>query len=183
MLYISCTSKTENITAPIIDKNNLALIPVTDYLKGQLKEIEESPVTPLKTTMEGGKMDSVWVSRDSIRTFAAPFLSPRIDSASLSAFFEGTSFLDQSVNAVTLTYEANAKIPTEVSLKHLDIYIHPEQNVITRVYMVKDSLIENGIQTLQLTWNSGNNCSIITIIQEKGKKPRIKEENMIWGFH
>ena len=182
ILSISCNTKNEKGPIPAEDKNNISVIPITEFLKGQLKEIENSPVTPVKITIEDGKVDSIWVTRDSIRTFAGPFLTPEIDSASLSSYFEGTSFFDQSVNAVTLTYEANSKIPEGINLRHMDIYIRPEQNEITRVYMVKEIPMTNGSKTLQLTWNPGKNCSKLTIIEENGKEPRVKEENIIWGF-
>ena len=175
-------SNNKKITPPAEEKNSISVIPVTAFLKGQLKEIENGPFTPVKITFESGKVDSVWVTRDSVRTFAAPFLTPEIDSASLSSYFEGTSFFDQSVNAITLTYEANSKIPEGISLKHMDIYIHPVLHEITRVYMVKEMTVMNGFQTLQLTWNPGKNCSKLTITQEKGKEPMVKEESMIWDF-
>ena len=160
----------------------LAVFPVTEFLKGQLKEVENSPITPLKTTVLNGHIDSVWTSRDSIRDFAAPFLTPVIDSASLSAYFDGDSFLDQTINSVTLSYAANNKLPQNISLRMIDIYVDPKENTITKVYLLKEKNIGSRNTKVQLTWKTNEWCSIVTITQNNGEKPVIKEEKMTWAF-
>src|SRR5450432_1157 len=57
-----------------------SLIPVTDFLLGQLKVTDSLPVTPLKITITGNRQDSVWLKKEDIRKFAVPFLHPVIDS-------------------------------------------------------------------------------------------------------
>src|SRR5215216_7867587 len=69
----------------IENKNNF--FPVTQYLLGQLKELDSLPVTPLKITSINNKTDSVWLKRSEIRSFAQPFLNPKIDSISWSKYF------------------------------------------------------------------------------------------------
>ena len=181
-LLFSCNSidKEEKVFSE--KKIDISVFPVTEFIKGQLKEVEKSPITPLKTTVINGHVDSAWVSRDSIRVFAAPFLTPVIDSASLSEYFKGDSFLDQTINSITLSYEANNKIPHNIALRTIDIYVEPKLNTITKVYLLKETHVGIVTTKVQLTWKTNEWCKIVTIYQNEGEKPIIKEEKMIWAF-
>jgi hypothetical protein len=182
LFLFSCNSIEEQAEVSPIKKEPLSVFPVTEFLKGQLKEVENSPVTPLKTTVINGHIDSTWISRDSIRIFASPFLTPVIDSASLSAFFNGDSFLDQTIHSITLSYEANNNLPQNISLRTIDIYVEPVGNTITKVYLLKENYNDPLRTKVQLTWKTGEWCKIVTITQKEGVEPVIKEEKMTWAF-
>lgn len=162
--------------------DNPSVFPVTDFLKGQLLEIDSMETTPLKITIENGKTDSVWMKREDIRPAATPFLTPEIDSSTMSSFFSGKSFLDQTINAYTFTYEPKVKLPDSISLRHWDVYMSPQTNTVTRVYLVKETVDNNVKTSTQLTWFSNKWFIIRTITQAPGKQPVIKEEKMIWDF-
>ncbi|HXS57103.1 MAG TPA: hypothetical protein VN726_13325 [Hanamia sp.] len=166
-----------------IDDDIASIIPVTEFLKGQLLEIDSMPVTPLKTVTLNGKRDSIWLKRETIRAFAAPFLDPVIDSASMFRYFAGKSFLDQTVNAFTFSYDPKIKLPDSLHLTHWDVYVDPQKNTIQRVYLVKEQKVDSADITTQLTWQSNQWCSIRTITQVPGKEPQIKEEKLTWEFN
>lgn len=158
------------------------IFPVTEYILGQLNEIDSLPVTPLKITTEGNKIDSVWMKIKDIRPFAAPFLQPVIDSVSMQKYFSGKSFMDQTINAITLTYDPLVKLPDSIKLNHWDVYIDPQKNTVQRIYMVKEE--EKGEETIttQLTWIANKWCSIRTITQEAKMPPVVKEIKMKWDL-
>jgi len=156
--------------------------PVTDYIRGQLKEIESLPVTPVKIINNNGNRDSIWMKKENIRAFAEPFLHPEIDSANFNELFIESSFLDQTIDAITLSYDPAGKLPDSLQLRRWDVYINPKKNTIIRIYMVKEGS-KNGItQTFQLLWKSGQWCKITTITEHPGNPPDIKEELMKWDF-
>ncbi|MEO6188267.1 MAG: hypothetical protein ABIO77_05465 [Ginsengibacter sp.] len=178
----SCSGPADKKQIAETPADSTMMFPVTDFLEGQLIEIEKMPVTPLKTITIGGKVDSDWVTREDIRAFAAPFLSPKIDSISMSQYFAGKSFLDATLNLVTLTYDPKVVLPKTMNLRHWDVYINPENNGVQRVYLVYESQ-ENDVNiTKQLTWTVGKWCSIRTISQKENSDPEIKEERIIWKF-
>ena len=156
-----------------------AVFPVTEFIKGQLHDVETLPVTPLAITTVGDKIDSVWKRREDIRDFAKPFLTPVIDSASLQSYFTSSSFFDQTINAITFMYDANNKLPATISLTHFDVYINPESGKVKRIYMVKKPSADS---TIQLTWTADKWCSIVTLQEGAGKRTAVKEEKMIWKF-
>ena len=163
-------------------EENQRFFPVTDFLRGQLNEIDSLPVTPLKITISNGKRDSIWLTKKDIRLFVSPFLKPVIDSISMKNYFTEQSFLDQTINAITLTYDPKIKIPDSIKLNHWDIYIDPQQSKVQRIYLVKEENINGATITTQLTWKVNAWCSIRTITQQPNNEPRIKEEIMKWDL-
>ena len=178
LVFGKCTSNGNTSSNIKNSDDSLHIFPVTSFLKGQLKMIDTLPLTPLKTISENGKTDSSWLKREDIRKNATPFLTPVIDSASMFPFFTEKSFLDQTINAYTFSFDPKIKLPDSIHLTHWDVYMDPQTNEISRIYMVK----ENGDTTTQLTWLVNKWYSIRKIIQKPGKEAEIKEEKMTWDF-
>jgi hypothetical protein len=156
--------------------------PVTDFLLGQLNEIDSMPVTPVKITIAENKEDSVWLKKKDIRSFALPFLQPVIDSNFIQQFYTGSSFMDQTINTVTFSYDAKSILPDSIKLNHWDVYIDPQKNTVQRIYLVKNNIVKGVSVTTQFTWTVNKWCSIRTITQLENKSPEIKEEIMKWDF-
>jgi hypothetical protein len=156
--------------------------PVTEYLKGQIREFDSLPVTPLKITTINGKKDSIWLKRNEISLFVQPFLNPIIDSLKWSKYFGEKSFLDQTINAFTFTYDPIKPLPDAIELRHWDVYIDPATGNVKRIYIVK-RLNTTPLHTVQLIWEQGRYCKITTIIEEENVEPQIKEEQLIWNFN
>ena len=163
-------------------KETPLFFPVTDFLLGQLNLTESLPVTPVEITIAGNRRDSVWLKKEDIRKFAFPFLHPVIDSISMRNYFTEKSFMDQTINAITFSYDAKIKLPDSIKLNHWDIYIDPQKNNVQRIYLVKEETINGESVTTQLTWKVNKWCSIRTIIQQPNKPPQVKEEIMKWDF-
>jgi len=183
LLFTACKGKN---TKPlqIVDQpeERQTFFPVTDFLLGQLRELDTIPITPLKIIIADDKKDSVWVSKKEMRKFAAPFLDPVIDSVNMNNLFSEKSFMDQTINAITLTYDPRDRIPDSIKLSHFDVYIDPQQNKVERIYLVKEEIQNEETITIQLTWEVGKWCSIRTISQEPKMLPKVREEIMKWNF-
>ncbi|MGN6193708.1 MAG: hypothetical protein ACTHOB_02145 [Ginsengibacter sp.] len=179
VIFSSCrTEQKPDAVAAQKTSDTTNIFAVTSFLKGQLNSLDTLPVTPLRVISENGKTDSTWLKRADIRRNATPFLTPVIDSANMTSLFSEKSFLDQTINAYTFSYDAKVKLPDSIRLTHWDVYMNPQTNNILRIYMVK----ENGDTTTQLTWLINKSYSIRTIISEPGNEAKIKEEKMIWDF-
>ena len=90
--------------------------------------------------------------------------------------------MDQTINAVTFSFDAKMKLPDSIKLNHWDVYIDPQKNTVQRIYMVKEDIVNGANITTQLTWKADKWCSIRTIMQQPGKDPQVKEEIMKWNF-
>jgi hypothetical protein len=183
LFLCACHNKETNQNQIVSNPKEVqSFFPVTDFLLGQLKEIDSLPVTPLKIITDDDKRDSIWLKKADIRKFATSFLSPVIDSASMRSFFEEKSFMDQTINAVTLSYDPVKKLPDSIKLNHWDVYIDPKKGTVQRVYMVKEEVINGTTVTTQLTWKANKWCSIRTIEKQPKMVPRVREEIMKWEF-
>ena len=183
LFFIACNNNPgkENLQGNNVEEKQ-SFFPVTQFLLGQINEIESMPVTPVKITMSRDKKDSVWLKKEDIRSFAAPFLQPVIDSASMQKYFTEKSFLDQTINALTLTYDLKSTIPDSIKLNHWDVYIDPQKGTVQRIFLVKDEVVNGQNITTQLTWKVNKWCSIRRIVQEPKKEAVITEEIMKWDF-
>ena len=181
--YLSaCDTENKPASTQPSATDTVNIFPVTSFLKAQLRELDTLPVTPLQIVTAGGKRDSLWLKREDIRKEAIPFLSPEIDSANLHAFFTEKSFLDQTINSYTFSYDAKPSLPDSIQLTHWDVYMNPQTHLIERIYLVKQKdSAGNGITT-QLTWVANKYFSIRNIIQAPGKDAQVNEKRMIWNF-
>ncbi|MEO6187215.1 MAG: hypothetical protein ABIO82_01245 [Ginsengibacter sp.] len=166
----------------ITPEPEIVYFPVTDFIMGQLSELDKAPVTPLRLDINGNHVDSTWLKREDIRRLAQPFLHPLFDSLSMAAFFDGKSFLDQTLNAYTFSYDARENKPDSIKLKHLDVYIDPQKNSVSRIYMLKEDRVDSTPVTMQLTWKTGKWFNVRSITQLPGKEPIVKEEIVKWDF-
>lgn len=182
LVLFSCNnSKTaEQAGAKPADAKKQSFFPVTAYIKGQVHEIKEKGLTPLMYTTVNEHTDSVLIKFSELDSLVKEFLSPEIDTANLEPFFTENKFLDQSVNAFTFTYEPKGKLPDSVLLKHWDVYIDPETNKVTRIYLVKQA---DKNTTLQLTWQSNQWFKTTSIISGADGLEKVEQEVKIsWDY-
>ena len=185
VIVYSCSEQKTTVpgtTGKDSTKNN-TFFPVTEFILGQLSQIDSLPVTPLKIITINGKQDSIWMKKEDIRPFAEPFLHPEIDTTNLKGLFAERSFLDQTINAYTFSYDPIDELPDSLQLKRWDVYIDPKKGEVKRIYIIKQTNNNGIIQTLQLTWKTKQWCKISTITEAPGRPSEIKEETMKWDFN
>jgi hypothetical protein len=155
---------------------------VTDIINSDINDVDTLPIAPLKTITQNGRIDSIWMKREDVRQFAYPFLNPVIDSTHMKNLFVEKSFMDQTINALTFSYEPARRLPDSLELRSWNVYVDPEKNTVTRIYLVKEHKLPDGtIVIMHLTWNNGKSCEV-TYITEKDKTSSIREEKVTWDF-
>lgn len=185
IIYSSCQNKktaSSSAKTAVADSVQQTFFPVTEYIRGQLREIDSMPVTPVKITEVNGRVDSVWLKKEDIRKFAEPFLHPEIDTSNFKGLFTEKSFLDQTINAITFSYDPVDKLPDTLQLNRWDVYVDPKKGTIKRIYIVKEINNNGVLQTVQLTWKSNQWCKITTITEQPNQQEVRKEETMKWDF-
>ncbi len=178
----ACNNSTDKAKNKTVNTDTVQqkFFPVTSFIKGEIYEIKESGINPLQYTTLNNHTDSVWLKIEELENAVSEFLSPVIDTANLTTLFTEKSFLDQSINAITLTYDPIANLPDSMQLKRWDVYIDPETQKIKRIYMVKE--ISN-TKMLQLTWVSKQWCKITSIVTDQNGVSTVeKEVKLNWDF-
>jgi hypothetical protein len=166
LLLNACNNGGEKATAvpAAAVQEKPSFFPVTAYLKGQIREIKERGITPVKYVTINNHTDSVFVTFAQLDEVLKEFLHPEIDS----------------VNAFTFTYEPKPPLPDSVLLTHWDVYIEPEVSKVKRIYLVKKG---GANKTLQLTWQSNEWCKTTTIVTNTdGTSIVEKEEKISWVY-
>ena len=182
LVLLSCnnppTSGKGNTVKEVQKKQSF--FPVTAYIKGELFEIKSKDINPLKFTTVNNHTDSVWLKLEELDDAVYEFLHPQIDSANLISLFTEKSFLDQTIDAYTFTYDPSGILPDTMQLKHWDVYIDPASGKVKRIYMIK---VISKTKMLQLTWVSTQWCKITSIITDQNGNSSIeKEEKLTWDF-
>ncbi len=179
---LSCNDSTKPAEDPFgFQKDSVHnFFPVTGYIKGEIYNIKKSGINPMKYVTINDHTDSSWMKIEELDAAVQEFLTPEIDSINLGNLFSEKSFLDRSINAVTLTYDPINTLPDSMQLRHWDVYINPTTNKIKRIYMVKE--IDKN-KTLQLTWVNDQWCKITSIVtDEKGILKIEREDKIFWDF-
>ena len=182
ILFSACNTATKKkiIATENKGEEKSNFFPVTSYLKGQVHEIKEKGLTPIKYTTINNHTDSVLIKFETLDELVKEFLQPEIDTANLISFFTETKFLDQTIDAFTFTYEPKPQMPDSLTLQQWDVYIDPTTSKVKRVYIIKKNS-EN--KTLQLTWQSNLWCKTTTIINNAdGISVIEKEEKISWAY-
>jgi len=189
LLLLSCHNNNSNQAAvPSNQTDSLrtdtAFFPVTSFIKGQMLEFDSMPVTPLHLTIINEKTDSEWVKREQLKSRLADFLKPEIDEKNLFPYFKETKFNDQTINAVTFSYDPIGGLPDTLTLRSWDVYVNPTTGTVTRIYIVKEIKNNNQDITQQLTWETGKSATLINIINKPdGSSEILRQEKYTWNFN
>ena len=178
ILFMSCTiKKNEN---NISEKVNSAssFFPVTDFIKGEINKIKTLGKNPIKYSYEKGiAIDSNWIKLESIHNEFLDFTSTKIDSLNDAKSYLESAFFDNTINAYTFSYDLKENHSVISPWKHWDIYINPESNRVSRIYLVKQI---DSITTKQLTWIPEKSCKIITIKSVENTTDIVDEISIKW---
>jgi hypothetical protein len=179
----SCSNGSKKTNSPEEKQTAASFFPVTSFIKGQIIVLDSLPVTPLQITTVKGKSDSIWITKEVMKKLLLPFLTPVINETNLIDFFTETKFKDQTLNAITFTYDPSQIMPDSISLRHWDVYVNPETGNVEKVYIVKTIKDQGQNLTQQLTWQTNKLVKITTILNKtNGDQELLKEVVFIWNF-
>ena len=188
-IVLSCNNKSEQ-PETVVDKKpetdtvKVTFLPVTSFLKGQLWILDSLPVTFLQVKTVGKKTDSSWLKREAVRPILQPFISQEINADNLTPYFKQTKFNDQTVEAITFTYDPITTLPDSINLRHWDVYIQPETGKIKKVYLLKQLNKEGKKYTQQLTWQTDQWAKIVTILNKPDGSSEVESEiKLVWNFN
>jgi hypothetical protein len=182
LLIFACHSTeskeaTGNTTPPDTTKKNY--LPVEDYLRSEISNVDSFPFKLMRYQIEQGKTDSGIIKTNVFDQIASEFLMPDIDSSRFEKNFEENSFVDRTTNLVSFTYSTK---DTGNGLKRVDVLLTPGAGTdkLHSIYM--EALTANADSTLisKLSWKAGRNFSIIHIRKLKNGPETISQTLVVW---
>ncbi len=185
--FFACQQKSQDGADPIpinnidsLTKQEENFFPVTVYFKGQIHDIIEKGINPLKIIPLNGKYDSTWLKVEALNKEFADFLTPVIDTVNMKPWFTESKFLDNTIEAFTWTYDAKPNIPDSINLRNWTVYVNPNSGKVTSIYMKK---ILPDSKQLQLTWYADSCTHAITVGEKNGKAVILNQTTILWDFN
>lgn len=186
LLLFSCQPKQSETKAPdaatpSADSLPPSFFPVTAFIRGQLFEIKQSGINPIRYTKnETGKTDSSWIKVEALETELNECLHPVIDSTNMVPYFTEKSFMDETLGLFTITYDRKqVSIPDSITWRTWNVYIDPETNEVAKIFLVK-TLPQS---LLQITWKANQECMLKEIDRnEKATRPILKDITYRWKY-
>lgn len=160
--------------------STVVFFPVTTFLEGQIVDIKNDGLNPVRIIKKpDGRHDSTWLPVETLPGEFAEFMKPRIDSVSMVPWFTEKTFMDETIGLVTMTYERKPACPDTLDLKEWTVYIDPETDKVSRIYILK----QRGDSIFQLTWMAGKYSKMRVLDDKKsGEAAIIKDITVNWSF-
>jgi thiol:disulfide interchange protein len=153
-------------------------VDVSSYLKGQLKHIDTMPFAFLKVLQQDSfYTDSQFISKDQVKAIIQPFLAKEIEKEKFEENFKEMSFADETTETITINYEATTE---KSSISRIDIYVNPEKERISQVYLVRHESKGDSAITQQLLWKHNKSFILITSAGKKNETEKTITEKVIW---
>ena len=186
-ILVSCKNgqKIDPVNSPDFEnydtsKVKSSFFPVTSFIEGQIVDLKNMGKNPMKIVSTDNHFDTSWVNVSSFEQVFFDYTHPSIDSVNYSTLFEEKKFLDQSIGLVTFTYDPIKTTKDTIVWKHWDVYVNPENNKVSRIYLVKN-YAKNKIK--QLTWLPGKSCREIVINELPDGKSIIESDiTLKWDY-
>jgi hypothetical protein len=155
-----------------------AYLPVTDYIRGEIKTIDSLPVGILKRVTKGNKADSAFIQPAEFRLLAAEFLSNELEKGQFEQSFTESSFFDQSTELLTFTYEGTNPA---VTVKRVDVLISPSLQLdkIKSIYMEKAYKSGDTSISKKMYWKAGASFQVATE-KKMAQQSRLEQIKVIW---
>lgn len=186
--FAACDSTPLNTNAGNILKDSITgltqFYPIPSFIKEELQYVEDFPTGIMQYTTYGPtgkeKVDSGYISLDSLKRFALLFESTDLNLKSIRKKVKESSFFDQSIDLVTLNYEiADEKIPLSkvvVTIKKGDL-----DDTVNSIYIEKSEQFEGQACFLKLYWKTHKSCLIIAQWLDSSGAEQIKQINLVWN--
>lgn len=154
-------------------------LPVTDYIRGEIKTIDSLPVGILKRVTAGNRADSAFIQQAEFRLLAAEFLPDELEKGKFEQSFTESSFFDQSTELLTFTYEGT---DPSVTVKRVDVLISPSLQLdkIKSIYMEKAYKSGDTSISKKMFWKAGSSFQVATEKSLAQKPPTLEQVKVIW---
>lgn len=158
-----------------------AYFPVTDFLKGEIRNVDSFSSGIKKYNTVKSKTDSTYIPIDVFKQLAADFISPDLDKANFEKNYKETSFFDQTTQSYTFTYSTDDQA---LSIQRVDVLVNPGDGFdkVKSVYLEKHSDSKDSSVLKKMYWKAGNSFSVTSQTIVGSAEPIIRQQKVIWGF-
>ena len=157
-----------------------AYIPVSDFVRTEIRAVDSTPTGILRRIHINGKLaDSSFIKPEEFDRLAQAFLPPELDGDRFENSFKESSFMDQTTETLTFTYES---IDSSSTVRRVDILLSPgmELDKLKSLYIERAYSAGNVLVEQKMFWKSGQSFRIITLKSTQGGAPEENKLTVTW---
>jgi hypothetical protein len=154
--------------------------PIAAFLNEQIKKIDSLQLPIASYYKEPAQADTLPMDIATFKKLSQEFIEADISNPAVKKWYKESSFADQSIPSVNLTYLAtNPSLPVQ----RIDVVIKPDpvsDDKVSSIYIEKISKAADTVITKKLYWKADKNFQVFTAKEKSGMKPVITQLKVVW---
>jgi len=182
LLATACHQKNPagQTTAGAADTTKKNFFPVADYIRGEIRYVDSTPLAIFKYTTQGQqRTDSSLIDQAAFNGLAQEFISPDMGWDKLEKEYSEKSFMDETTGSMTFLYStANRSLP----LQRVDVLATPGASLdkIKSIYLERSFSSGDTIVQKKMYWKARQSFLIVTSLQLPGKEALFSQLKVVW---
>lgn len=178
LLLYSCKSSSHKEKSSNQTKDTAQFYPVTDYLKEQIRQVDNTPYFIYRITVKNGKRDSSVINQKTFDSLANEFVKDDITKPPLKNSYTENIFEDVSTNSYTLSYTTSSP---KLNLQNIDILLSRDDQKVKWVFMNKIEVNDSTTITKKLGWKPDRRFYINETETDKNGKVLEEQNTIVWN--
>ena len=157
-------------------------LPVLDFLKGEIQNVDSFYAGMRKITIRNGKTDSTFISSEEFHRITNEFVTNDLTKDFLEEHYNESSFIDQSTRSVTFTYEPKDH---NLVIRRVDLLTGQSSSGFDKL---KSLFIEKQMNSgdtsilKRIFWKAGKNFLLMTQKTIGQNPPDISQVKVVWDL-
>lgn len=178
LFYVSCKRNPNKATGEAGKNDTTQFFQLTEYLQGQIKEINATPFFIYKVDIINDKKDSAAINTAQLNQLAQQFLTPDINDEKIKKYYTENIFEDQTTKGFTISYSTTNK---ELELQNVDILLNEDGQTVKRIFLRKFFNYGDSSAIEQLSWKPGESFQINRSVQRPGNNETSRQTLVVWN--
>lgn len=179
LFFYSCRQNNNHTNTSRAEKNDTTkFFQVSEFLKKDIAEVNQTPYFIYKITVVNGKRDSVAVNNDVFNRISAQFRTPDINDSKLKKHYTEAIFHDQTTKSFTMSYTTPDK---DLEIQNIEVLLREDGETVKRIFMRKFLSYPDSSAIEQLSWKPGQSFQINRLVQKNNNKENSYQTNIVWN--
>lgn len=181
LFLFSCNSGEQEQAKQIRKETQEEVFPVGLFFREQINRVDSLKLPTVKMTSIRGKTSTEAISIEEFRLLAEEFVQSDISDSTVKNAYKESSFADQSIPSVTLTYSTP---DSSKEIQRLDIIIRPDpvqNDQVSSVYIEKHVRLKDTSVLKKMYWKANENFQVITSKKIPAGKESITQVKVSWN--
>lgn len=151
---------------------------LSQYLQGQIKEINATPFFIYKIDIINDHKDSTPINTAMLNQLSQQFLRPDINDEKIKQYYKESIFEDQTTKNFTISYSTTNK---ELELQNVEILLDENGETVKRIFLRKFYNYPDSSAIEQLSWKPGESFQVNRSVQRPGKTETSRQTLVVWN--